>query len=101
GDCEQIPLRCARASGCSPVGVSQASDAVLSSRNNRWCETRRASHNQATLYWPLICSIRAYLSAAFRRGCPAIFLGLHVALRAWRSPDATDGSPPPVPPGCV
>ena len=28
---------------------------------------------------PLICSIRAYLSAAVRRGCPAIFLRLHAA----------------------
>src|SRR5439155_6592333 len=33
-----------------------------------------------------------------RRGCPVILLRLHAVLRAWCSPPANGGSPPPVPP---
>ncbi len=53
------------------------------------------------MYWPLISSIRAYLWAALRRGCPAIFLGLHAAPGAWRSPCVNDGSLPPAPRRCA
>ena len=40
--------------------------------------------------------IRAYLWAALRRGCPAIFLTLHAALKVWRSQPVSVGSPLPV-----
>ena len=45
-------------------------------------------------------SIRAYLWAALRRGCPVIFLALHAALKAGRSPPVSGEFPPPIPRCC-